>query len=86
MHDLTCCHQPTNVCHVRHEPGIVLVCNCAHARVVIVAGVGRCACYQQLGPVQLCIGLQLVIVNQATVLMYSVRECLQTVQRSETCC
>lgn len=36
----TCCHQPTDVCHVRQQPGVVLVCNLAHARVVVMASVG----------------------------------------------
>jgi len=53
----TCCDQPTDVCHVRQQPGVVLVCNLAHARVVVVASVGRGPSHNQLGAVQSCIGL-----------------------------
>ena len=65
-----------DVGHVRHEVGVVVVGDSAHAWVVVVPRVCRRARHQQLGPVQLGVCLQHVIIDQAGRLVQAVREAL----------
>mmetsp|Transcript_29782 Transcript_29782/g.75856 ORF Transcript_29782/g.75856 Transcript_29782/m.75856 type:complete len:532 (+) Transcript_29782:210-1805(+) len=65
-------HQAADVRHVRHEVGLVLVADLAHALVVDVAGVGRRAGDDELGPEQHGALLQRVVVDHARLLVQAV--------------
>ena len=65
-------YEPCGVRHVDHEHSAHHVGYLAHAFVVPLAAVGRCAPYYQLGPVFLCLRLHLVIVYPPGILLYLV--------------
>ena len=72
-----CSDETADVRHVDHEVAANFVCDLAHALVVDRSAVRACACYESLGPVHQCIFLELVVVDDASIQIYAVREGLK---------
>lgn len=78
MGELTSGNETGDVGHVGEKVRLVLVSNGPHAGVVVVASVRGGTSHNELGPEQSCILLQPVVVNDACLLVETVRHRLRS--------